>query len=34
MADITDLCTFLGTMILSPGPQTVMTIVMIAPLVP
>ena len=34
MAVNTDLCTFRGTMILSPGEQTERTIVMIAPLVP
>ena len=34
IADIIDLWTLRGTIILSPGPQTVITIVMIAPLVP
>ena len=34
MADMTDLCTLRGTMILSPGEQTVKIIVMMAPLVP
>ena len=34
MADMTDLCTLRGTMILSPGEQTDKIIVMIAPLVP